>query len=108
MIVDVAVDQGGCIESTRPTTHDNPTFVEEGITHYCVANIPGVYARTSTLALTNATLPYIMRIADKGYPKAFIEDEALAKGLNLAEGKVTLRPVAETHGVEWTDWEKMV
>ncbi len=108
VIVDVAVDQGGCIETTHPTTHDNPTFTVEGVIHYCVTNIPGVYARTSTLALTNATLPYIIEIADRGCRQAFIKDQGLAKGLNLAKGKITCKPVAEAHGMEWTDWQKII
>ncbi len=108
VIVDVAVDQGGCIETTRPTTHDNPTFTEQGIIHYCVPNIPGVYARTSTLALTNATLPYIIKIANKGYPRAFIEDMALATGLNITKGKITCKPVAEAHGLEWTEQKEVL
>ena len=107
VIVDVAVDQGGCIETTHPTTHDNPTFTIKGIIHYCVTNIPGVYARTSTLALTNATLPYIIKIADVGYHQAFIEDQGLAKGLNLIKGKLTCKPVAKAHGMEWISWEKV-
>ena len=81
-IVDISVDQGGCFETTRPTTHEDPTYIEEGIVHYCVANIPGAYPRTSTLALTNATFPYVLQIADKGYEKALEENEALRKGLN--------------------------
>lgn len=108
VIVDVSVDQGGCIETTHPTTHDNPTFTMEGIVHYCVANIPGVYARTSTMALTNATLPYIIKVADVGYCRAFAEDEGFAMGLNLAEGKITCRPVAEAHGMGWVEWRKAV
>jgi len=108
VIVDVAVDQGGCIETTRPTTHDNPTFTVDGVIHYCVTNIPGVYARTSTLALTNATLPYIIKIADIGYCQAFIEDQGLAEGLNLAKGKIICKPVAEAHGREWTEWKKII
>ncbi len=106
VIVDVAVDQGGCIETTHPTTHDNPTFTVEGIVHYCVANIPGVFSRTSTLALTNATLPYIIKIADMGYYRAFIKDQGLAKGLNIIKGKIVCRPVAEAHEMKWTKWEK--
>lgn len=108
VIVDVAVDQGGCVETTCPTTHDNPTFTVEGVIHYCVANIPGVYARTSTLALTNATLPYIIKIADMGYREAFTEDQGLARGLNLAKGRIACKPVAEAHGIEWTEWEKLI
>ena len=95
-IVDISVDQGGCFETTRPTTHENPTYIEEGIVHYCVANIPGAYPRTSTLALTNATFPYVAQIADKGYEKALEENEALSKGLNLLDGKVICHGVAET------------
>ena len=86
-IVDISVDQGGCFETTRPTTHENPTYIEEGIVHYCVANIPGAYPRTSTLALTNATFPYVIQIADKGYERAMEENKALRKGLNLMDGK---------------------
>jgi len=100
VIVDVAVDQGGCIETTHPTTHNNPTFTVEGVIHYCVTNIPGVFARTSSLALTNATLPYIIKIADVGYRQAFIEDQGLAKGLNIIKGKIACKPVAETHGMK--------
>ena len=95
-VVDISVDQGGCFETTRPTTHEAPTFIEEGIVHYCVANIPGAYPRTSTLALTNATFPYVLQIADKGYPEAFEENEALRKGLNVIDGKVICEGVAET------------
>lgn len=108
VIVDVAVDQGGCIETTHPTTHHNPTFTTEGVIHYCVTNIPGVYARTSTLALTNATLPYIVKIADMGYREAFVRDQGLGKGLNILKGKVTCKPVAKTHGLEWTKWEEVI
>ena len=94
-VVDISVDQGGCFETTRPTTHEAPTFIEEGIVHYCVANIPGAYPRTSTLALTNATFPYVLQIADKGYPKALEENEALRRGLNVIDGKVICEGVAE-------------
>ena len=98
-IVDISVDQGGCFETTRPTTHEDPTYIEEGIVHYCVANIPGAYPRTSTLALTNATFPYVLQIADKGYKKALEENEALRKGLNLIDGNVVCQGVAETFGL---------
>lgn len=98
-VVDVSVDQGGCFETTRPTTHENPTYIEEGIVHYCVANIPGAFPRTSTFALTNATFPYILQIADKGYEKALEENEALRKGLNLIGGKVVCPAVAESFGL---------
>jgi alanine dehydrogenase len=94
-VVDISVDQGGCFETTRPTTHENPTYIEEGIVHYCVTNIPGAFPRTSTFALTNATFPYVIQIADKGYKKAMKENEALRKGLNLIDGKITFEAVAE-------------
>lgn len=100
-IVDISVDQGGCFETTRPTTHENPTYIEEGIVHYCVANIPGAYPRTSTFALTNATLPYVVQLADKGYKKALEENEALRKGLNLFQGEVVCPGVAESFGLAW-------
>jgi alanine dehydrogenase len=97
-VVDISVDQGGCFETTRPTTHENPTYIEEGIVHYCVANIPGAFPRTSTFALTNATFPYIHQIADKGFEKAMEENEALRKGLNLIDGRVVCPAVAESLG----------
>lgn len=100
-VVDISVDQGGCFETTRPTTHENPTYIEEGIVHYCVANIPGAYPRTSTFALTNATIPYVLQMADKGYDKAFEENEALRKGLNLIDGKVVYQGVAESFGMPY-------
>jgi len=98
-VVDISVDQGGCFETTRPTTHENPTYVEEGIVHYCVTNIPGAFPRTSTFALTNATFPYVLQIADKGYGKAMEENAALRKGLNLIDGKVVYQAVAESFGL---------
>jgi alanine dehydrogenase len=98
-MVDISVDQGGCFETTRPTTHSNPTYLEEGIVHYCVANIPGAYPRTSTLALTNATFPYIIQIADKGCERALKENAALRKGLNLMDGKLVCQGVAESFGM---------
>ncbi|MGQ9647640.1 MAG: alanine dehydrogenase [Thermodesulfobacteriota bacterium] len=98
-VVDISVDQGGCFETTHPTTHQNPTYVEEGIVHYCVANIPGAYPRTSTLALTNATLPYILQIADKGYEKAMEENPVLRRGLNLIDGQLVCPGVAESFGL---------
>jgi alanine dehydrogenase len=102
-VVDISVDQGGCFETTRPTTHEDPTYIEEGIVHYCVTNIPGVYPRTSTLALTNATFAYVVQIADKGYERAMREDEALRKGLNLIEGKVVCQGVAESLGLNYIE-----
>jgi len=103
IVVDVAVDQGGCVETSRPTTHSEPTFVEEGVIHYCVANMPGAVARTSTLALTSATLPYLLRIADEGFEGAAAKDPALAKGLTTLRGGLLSEPVAEAHGMEYTD-----
>jgi len=98
-VVDVSGDQGGCFETTRPTTHENPTYIEEEIVHYCVANIPGAFPRTSTFALTNATFPYILQMADKGYEKAMEENQALRKGLNLMNGQVVYQAVAESFGL---------
>jgi len=108
VVADVAIDQGGCIETARPTTHSDPTYVEEGVVHYCVANIPGAVARTSTLALTSATLPYLIRIADKGIEGAATEDEALAKGLSTLGGDLVSEPVAEAHDLSYTDVEKIL
>ena len=102
-IVDIAVDQGGCFETTRPTTHEAPTFVVEGVVHYCVANIPGAYPRTSTLALTNSTLPYALEIADKGYERALKENPALRLGLNLVDGKLVCNGVAASFGLTCID-----
>jgi alanine dehydrogenase len=98
-VVDISVDQGGCFETTRPTTHENPIYLEEGIVHYCVTNIPGAFPRTSTFALTNATFPYVHQIVDKGYEKAMEENEALRKGLNLIDGKIVCQAVAESFGL---------
>jgi len=95
VLVDVAIDQGGCFETSRATTHDNPVFIEEGIVHYCVANMPGAVARTSTLALTNATLPFVMSLANKGWQDAIKDDKNLMNGLNIHAGQVTNQAVAE-------------
>jgi alanine dehydrogenase len=108
VVADVAIDQGGCIETARPTTHSDPTYVEEGVVHYCVANIPGAVARTSTLALTSATLPYLIRIADKGIEGAAAEDEELAKGLSTLRGDLVSEPVAEAHDLAYTDPSKIL
>ncbi|KXK17778.1 MAG: Alanine dehydrogenase 2 [Armatimonadetes bacterium OLB18] len=97
VMVDVSVDQGGCFETTKATTHGNPVYTVDGVVHYAVANMPGAVAHTSTYALTNATLPYVLRIADHGLD-ALRQDEALRKGLNVAEGAVTLQPIAEQFG----------
>ena len=99
VIVDVAVDQGGCVETTHPTTQDNPVFEVNGVIHYCVANMPGAYPQTSTLALTNATLPYVLKIANKKYKDALSEDPTLARGLNVINGKLTCRKVAAAHNL---------
>ena len=99
-IVDVSIDQGGCVETMHPTTHENPTFIVDGIVHYGVANMPGSVPLTSTLALTNATLPYVLQLANKGYRQALEESPALLKGLNIAGGKITHKKVAEAFGLE--------
>jgi len=106
VIVDVAVDQGGCCETTRPTTHSDPVYVVDGIIHYCVANMPGAYARTSTFALTNATFPYAQQIADKGWLQAARENPEIAKGLNVIRGHVTHQPVALAHHLPYVPWTK--
>src|SRR5436190_4026006 len=108
VIVDVAIDQGGCVETIHATTHENPTYVVEGIIHYGVANMPGGVPRTSTLALTNATLPYAMQLANKGWKKALRDNPALLKGLNITEGKVTYPGVAEAFGMEYTEASKFL
>ena len=102
VIVDVAVDQGGCIETTHPTTHDNPTYEVDGIVHYGVANMPGAVPNTSTIALTNATFPYALRIANQGWKDAVVADPPLAMGVNILGGKVTYRAVAEAFGLPYS------
>ncbi len=94
VIVDVAIDQGGCCETSKPTTHSDPTYVVDGVVHYCVANMPGAVARTSTFALNNATLPFALALADKGWRQALKDDVHLRAGLNVHDGKVTCEPVA--------------
>lgn len=101
VVVDVAVDQGGCIETCKPTTHENPTFVVEDVIHYCVANMPGAVPYTSTIALNNATLPYTIQLAEKGWQQACRESEPLRKGLNVINGKVVYQAVAEAFGMEY-------
>lgn len=100
VIVDVAIDQGGCVETSHPTTHEDPTFVEDGVIHYCVANMPGAVPRTSTIALTNATFPYALRIARHGWQEACRRDAGLQCGLNIVAGKITYAGVAEAFGLE--------
>ena len=104
VIIDVAVDQGGCIETCRPTTHDAPVFILDGIIHYGVSNMPGAVPYTSTLALTSATLPYILQLANKGWGNACEENDELAKGLNIVRGKITSQAVAVAFGLPWDKW----
>ena len=102
VVVDVSVDQGGCFETTRATTHSDPVYLVDGVLHYCVANMPGIVPRTSTFALTNATLPYLVRLASEGVDRAIQSDPGLAKGVNLKNGQVTCSGVAEAHGLRFT------
>jgi alanine dehydrogenase len=102
VIVDIAIDQGGCIETSRPTTHADPVYVEEGVIHYCVTNMPGMYPRTSTIALSNATLPYALKLANRGFLDAVMSDERVAKGVNVYNGHVTNEGVAKNLGLEYT------
>ena len=108
VLVDVAVDQGGCIETTHPTTHDNPTFLVEDVIHYCVANMPGAVPRTSTIALTNATLPYAIKIANEGWRNACRKNIALKKGLNIINGNVVYRGVAEAFNIDYLDIDSIL
>jgi alanine dehydrogenase len=101
VLVDIAIDQGGCAETSRPTTHDHPTYVEEGVIHYCVANMPGAYARTATQALTNVTYRYIETLADMGLQEACRVQPALVGGINVMNGKLTHKAVADAHGLKW-------
>jgi len=103
VVVDVAIDQGGCFETSRPTTHAEPVYTVDGIIHYCVANMPGGVPRTSTYALNNATLPFVLALADKGWRKALADDTHLRNGLNVASGKVTCKPVADVQGYKFVD-----
>jgi alanine dehydrogenase len=102
VLVDIAIDQGGCFETSRPTTHSEPTYVEHGVVHYCVTNMPGAVARTSTFALTNATLPFVLALAEKGWRKALLDDAHLAEGLNIHDGRVTHIAVARALGLPHT------
>jgi alanine dehydrogenase len=108
VIVDVSVDQGGCIETTKATTHADPTYFVDGVLHYGVANMPGAVPNTSTMALTNATLRYGLAIADKGWKKAVADDASLGKGVNVLDGKVTYRPVADAHSMAYTPLESLL
>ena len=108
VIVDVAIDQGGCVETSHATTHADPTYVVDGVVHYCVANMPGAVARTSTFALNSVTLPFTLALADKGWKQALIQDPYLRDGLNVCEGKLTCEPVAEAHGLPYTSAESVL
>jgi alanine dehydrogenase len=108
VLCDVAIDQGGCTETSRPTTHSDPVYEVDGVTHYCVANMPGAVPITSTKALTNATLPYVEAVADHGLPEAVARDPALARGVNVLDGRITYEAVAEAHGLEYTPLEDVL
>jgi len=108
VVVDVAIDQGGCIETSRPTTHNDPVFEVDGVIHYCVTNMPGAVARTSTFALTNVTLPYILEVANKGFETAIKENKALALGVNIYRGNITCPGVAEPMGCSCEDVLKLI
>ncbi len=103
VVVDVAIDQGGCFETSRPTSHQDPTYVVDGVVHYCVTNMPGAVPRTSALALNNATLPYILTLANKGYQRALLDDENFRQGLNVIKGHITCRSVSESLNLEYVD-----
>jgi alanine dehydrogenase len=103
VIVDVAIDQGGCVETIRATTHENPVYTVDGVIHYGVANMPGGVPRTSTFALNNVTLPYVLKLADKGYRQALIEDPHFLKGLNVMGGKVTFEAVAAALNYDYVE-----
>jgi alanine dehydrogenase len=106
VIVDVAIDQGGCIETSRPTTHDNPTYLVDDVVHYCVANMPGGVPRTSTFALNKATLPLLVKIADQGYEKTLKENKNYLAGLNVFKGAITCKGVADAFKLKYTPADK--
>jgi alanine dehydrogenase len=108
VIVDVAIDQGGCVETSKPTTHGDPTFIVDDVVHYCVANMPGGVPRTSTFALNKVTLPYLVKLANKGYQRALSEDKNFLAGLNIFKGQVTYKAVAEVFGYDYVDPSKLV
>ena len=103
VIVDVAIDQGGCVETSKPTTFNDPTFIVDNVVHYCVANMPGGVPRTSTIALNKATLPYLVKLANKGYQKALGEDKNFLAGLKVHKGNVTYKAVADVFGHEYVN-----
>ena len=108
VIVDVAIDQGGCVETSKPTTHANPTYIIDDVVHYCVANMPGGVPRTSTIALNKATLPYLSKLANKGFKKALHEDKNFLEGLNIFKGQVTYKAVAEAFGYNYVTPKKVL
>jgi alanine dehydrogenase len=108
VLVDIAVDQGGCFEDSRPTTHDDPTFVVHGSVFYCVANMPGAVPHTSTYALTNVTLPYVLALANQGTTAALAADPALARGVNVAGGQLVHAGVAEAHALPMVPWQEVL
>jgi len=108
VIVDVAIDQGGCIATSKPTTHDDPIFKKHGVTHYCVGNMPSSAAWTATQALSKATLPYILQLADKGITRALEESQALRRGLNIYQGTLCYEAVAQAQGREWQPFASIV
>nr|MDJ0876556.1 NAD(P)-dependent oxidoreductase [Desulfobacterales bacterium] len=108
VLVDVAIDQGGCFETSRPTTHSEPTYTIDGVVHYCVANMPGAVAKTSTLALTNATLPYAVEIANKGWKRAMRENTEIKLGANVVRGQVTYQGVADAFGLDFMPMDELL
>ncbi len=108
VVVDVAIDQGGCFETSKATTHAEPAYEVDGVVHYCVANMPGAVARTSTRALTNATLPYVFQIANKGWKKAMKENPEIKPGANVVKGKVTYKGVADAFGLEFVSIDSLL
>jgi alanine dehydrogenase len=108
VLVDISIDQGGCFETSHMTTHSDPTYVVHEVIHYCVGNMPGAVPHTSTYALTNATLPYVIALANKGFETAVRDDPALAKGVNVHKGQIVYEPVAEAHGLGWTPLDDLI
>jgi alanine dehydrogenase len=108
VMVDISIDQGGCFETSKPTSHSNPTYIVDGIVHHCVTNMPGAVARTSTQALENSTLPFTLALANKGHVKALRDDKNLLAGLNVMDGKVTYKAVADALGHKYFEAEKLV
>jgi alanine dehydrogenase len=108
VLVDVAIDQGGCFETSKATTHGDPIYVVDGVVHYCVANMPGAVPRTSTMALTNATLPYAVEIANKGWKKAMQESNEIKLGANVINGKITYKAVADAFGLDYTPVDEVL